>query len=232
MSEPLVTVIMPTHDRGFCVTEAVQSVLAQTHTNLECIVIDDGSTDATYATLAASFGDDPRVRLLTQPRAGVSAARNRALAEASGTFVTFLDSDDLMTPTRIEHQLEFLDRTDFDMVMGRQELVIVGAVTLPGWLQSHPEWWTVYYHMSLLLPTQHMRAVGGFDESMLIAEDIDVSVRLASTGLRLGLLDEVVVTRRFFGDNLTYGLGDEPDDLVLLHAARRHLARRRAEAER
>jgi glycosyltransferase involved in cell wall biosynthesis len=90
---PLVSVIMPTRNRTFCICEAVQRVLDQTHPRVECIVVDDGSTDDTLGVLDAAFVGDPRVPVLSQQPAGVSAARNQGLARVSGSFVSFLDSD-------------------------------------------------------------------------------------------------------------------------------------------
>src|SRR5262249_33901781 len=87
----LVSVIIPTYNRASAVRSAITSALRQTHPQIEVIVVDDGSTDDTKATLAA-FGDS--IRALHQPNAGVSAARNTALRHARGEFVAFLDSDD------------------------------------------------------------------------------------------------------------------------------------------
>jgi glycosyltransferase involved in cell wall biosynthesis len=225
-SDALVSVIIPAYNRAYCVVDAVRSTLAQTHALVECIVVDDGSTDGTVDALTEVFPDEPRLRVLAREHVGVSAARNHGLLHASGSFVTFLDSDDLMVSDRLERQLAYLADSAADAVIGRQQQVLVGAASRPEWLQRHPEWWDEHYHMSILVGTQRVRDIGGFDESLEIGEDLDFMVRLAGAGVRIARLDDVIVTRRYFGDNVTYGMGDD-DHHALMNAVRRHLARRR-----
>jgi glycosyltransferase involved in cell wall biosynthesis len=166
-----------------------------------------------------------------QLHTGVSAARNHGLRLVTGDLVTFLDSDDVMTPTRVERQLACLADGTYDAVIGCHTVMLAGDnAALPEWLQKRPDWWHDYYHMSMLLPTARARAVGGFDETLRTGEDIDFAVRVVASGVRLFTLDEVIVTRRYFGDNLTYTLPD--DDRPLMDAARRNLARRRARSDR
>ena len=103
---PLVSVIIPVYQGEGIILGAVRSALAQTHRNLEVFVVDDGSTDATAAVLATI--DDPRVRTLHQANAGTAAARNLALAQARGEYISFLDSDDRWFPDKIETELHVL----------------------------------------------------------------------------------------------------------------------------
>lgn len=105
MSDGLVSVVIPTYNRAALCRRAVESVLAQTYRDLEVIVVDDGSRDETRDVLRA-FG--PPVRYLRQENAGVSAARNRGLAEARGSFIALLDSDDRFEPWKLEAELRVL----------------------------------------------------------------------------------------------------------------------------
>jgi glycosyltransferase involved in cell wall biosynthesis len=189
-------------------------------------VVDDGSTDGTVARLTAAFAREPRVRLFARPHQGVSAARNHAISHAAGAFVTFLDSDNLMVEHRVERQLDHLRATGVDAVICRHTHLFVGDATVPDWLARHPEWWDGYNRMSILVGSSRVRAVGGFDEDLDIGEDIDLVARLVGTGTRIAMLDEVLVIRRFFGDNVSYGTSG--DGRALLGAVRRHHARRRA----
>lgn len=106
MDTPLVTVIMAAYNAEPYVAEAVRSALAQTHRNIELIIVNDGSTDRTAAVLR-SF-NDPRIRLIEQANAGISRARNAALDHVHGAFVCFLDADDVMPPRSIEARLAVL----------------------------------------------------------------------------------------------------------------------------
>lgn len=100
--QDLVSVIIPTYNRAARCKSAVESVLSQTHTNVEVIVVDDGSKDNTGEVIN---GLDDRVKYIYQANAGVSAARNTGLKAATGDYIAFLDSDDLWLPRKLEAQL-------------------------------------------------------------------------------------------------------------------------------
>jgi glycosyltransferase involved in cell wall biosynthesis len=108
MADSLVSVVIPTYNRAYCIGRTINSVLAQTHRRLEILVVDDGSSDGTAETLAGAYGGEPRVRVLRQANQGVSAARNHGLRAATGEFVALLDSDDLWLPWKLEAQLACL----------------------------------------------------------------------------------------------------------------------------
>lgn len=103
----LVSVIIPSFNRGYTITSAIDSVLAQTYRPLEIIVIDDGSTDDTRAVVA-QYGDS--VRYIHQSNTGCPGARNTGLGVARGEFIALLDSDDRWFPWKLELQIAFLRR--------------------------------------------------------------------------------------------------------------------------
>jgi glycosyltransferase involved in cell wall biosynthesis len=105
---PKVSVVIPTYNREATVPKAIESVLAQTITDLEIIVVDDGSSDATGSTLRQMFGE--RIRYYSQPNQGASVARNRGIEEARGEWIAFLDSDDLWEKDKLEWQFKALDQ--------------------------------------------------------------------------------------------------------------------------
>lgn len=112
-----VSIITPVFNGERFIGAAAASVLSQTLTDWEWIIVDDGSTDGTAARLAAL--DDPRVRILRQANAGASAARNAGLDCARGAFVTFLDADDILPPEALARRMALLEaRPDFDIVHG------------------------------------------------------------------------------------------------------------------
>ncbi len=106
----LVTILIPTYNRAYCLAQAINSALAQTYTRVEVLVVDDGSTDRTAKLVQGAYGGDPRVRYVYQDNRGVSAARNRGLREARGEYVAFLDSDDAWKPWKLEAQVACLKR--------------------------------------------------------------------------------------------------------------------------
>lgn len=108
MTDPRVSVVVPTYNRGGLLVEAVESALAQTFGDLEVLVVDDGSDDGSADAVAELR--DPRVVVLTLGHSGIPAvARNAALARARGEYVAFLDSDDVWHPDKLSHQVPVLD---------------------------------------------------------------------------------------------------------------------------
>lgn len=93
-----IAIVIPAFNVAPYIGDAVRSVLAQTHRDWVMTIVDDGSTDTTAAEAVAAFGEDPRVRLIRQPNAGVSAARNRGLAARAADAMLFLDGDDWLSP--------------------------------------------------------------------------------------------------------------------------------------
>ncbi len=105
-SPGLVSVVIPAYNGAPWIEQCVLSVLAQTYRELQIIVVDDGSTDATETILQGMH--DARLRVIRQPNRGVAAARNSALQHANGEFAAFLDQDDLWKPEKVSSQVEFL----------------------------------------------------------------------------------------------------------------------------
>src|ERR1043165_6513590 len=109
MDPPLVSILIPVCNGEASIGQALDSALGQTHANLEVIVVDDGSRDRTSEVVDGVARRDGRVRLVTQPNRGGAAARNRALAAASGEFVAPLDADDLWDPSKIARQVRRIE---------------------------------------------------------------------------------------------------------------------------
>lgn len=117
-TKPLVSIITPTYNRADFIEQAVDSVLAQTYTNFELLIVDDGSTDNTRELLEPAL-DDSRVRYFHQENQGQSVARNLALSEAKGDFVCFLDSDNYWPVDKLEKQVElFTQHPEYDVIYG------------------------------------------------------------------------------------------------------------------
>lgn len=189
---PTVSVIMPAYNVASYIGEAIASVLEQTHRDLELLVVDDGSTDAT-AMIAAHFaGRDSRVTLLRQSNGGISTARNRALRRSTGDVLAILDSDDVWEPEFLEAQLDILrTRPDVDIVTGNA-----------WYLGSHrhgqpvrptpdpcpqPDFATILANEEAIFIMSVMRrrvyeTIGPFDESLRTNEDYHYWLRAAAAG--------------------------------------------------
>jgi glycosyltransferase involved in cell wall biosynthesis len=100
----LVTVIVPAYNAAATLDETLRSIRSQTHRELEILVVDDGSKDATMEIARRHAEEDPRLRVISQTNAGVAAARNRGIAEAKGEIIAPVDADDLWSPDKIERQ--------------------------------------------------------------------------------------------------------------------------------
>jgi glycosyltransferase involved in cell wall biosynthesis len=102
-------VVIPTHNRAYCLPEAIDSALGQTYSNIEVVLVDDGSTDGTDALIAQRYGHDARVRLIQQKQSGTNIARNTGLRNARGDMVALLDSDDIFLPWKLELEVACLN---------------------------------------------------------------------------------------------------------------------------
>ena len=110
----LVSVVLPTYNRAQTLIRSINSVLCQTYSKLELIIVDDGSDDGTYELIQSI--QDKRVRYIKQENQGACVARNRGVDEAKGDLIAFQDSDDEWYPMKLEKQIEYLNRTNADIV--------------------------------------------------------------------------------------------------------------------
>jgi glycosyltransferase involved in cell wall biosynthesis len=115
---PTVSVIIPAYNAEKFIGDSIRSVLNQTWFNLEVIIVNDGSTDHT-ADAVQQFLSDKRVRLINQPNAGCSAAKNTGLAAATGDYIQYLDADDILSADKIHEQVTALMRRPFDIAVCR-----------------------------------------------------------------------------------------------------------------
>jgi glycosyltransferase involved in cell wall biosynthesis len=198
---PEVSVIIPTYNRCVMVREAIDSVLAQSFRAFELIVIDDGSSDGTAESLT---GLKETIRIETIRHSGPAAARNRGVAMAGAPMIAFLDSDDVWAPAKLERQVAFMRANPGCAISQTGEIWIRnGRRVNPG--RRHRKRGGDIFVDSLrtclismsatVMRTELFRALGGFDESMIAAEDYDLWLRIL-VDHEAGLLDESLVTRR------------------------------------
>jgi len=210
MTMPLVSVVLPTKNRARTVGAAARSVLGQTHSRLELIVVDDGSTDDTRTVLEA-LGDG-RLRLLALPESrGASGARNVGIEAARGDWIAFQDSDDRWMPDKLRRQVEC-------------------ALAHPGCIAVYTSYWrndgtvrevrpcpepgldgdvlprlargNFITTQTLMVRADVVRSLGGFDGNLLALNDWDFVLRLAPHG-PVHWVPEPLVDYRLQSDSLT-----------------------------
>jgi glycosyltransferase involved in cell wall biosynthesis len=209
LNSPAISVIMPAYNQAQYVSEAIQSVLDQTYPDFELIVVDDGSTDETQRILAGI--QDPRLCIIRQPNAGLSAARNTGLRKSSAPFVTFLDADDYFLPDKLEILSGYLEvQNDIGLVAGRARYVdqlgktildteeVLPRLALPELLLENP-----ICVSAVLLRRSCLEHVGEFDETMRACEDWDLWLRLLAEGYKMAWVDKPVVAYRIHPGQMT-----------------------------
>lgn len=200
-TEPRVSVVLPTWNRGWILEQAVDSVLDQDYGNLELVVVDDGSTDDTPQLLSA-YGD--RLRIIRQANQGVSAARNAGIRAATGELIALLDSDDTWLPGKVNAQVAFFSATPAALICQTEEIWIRNGTRVnPG--KRHRKEAGMIFERSLALclvsPSAVMMRrslldeVGLFDESLPACEDYDLWLRITWKH-PVHLIDQPLIVKR------------------------------------
>ena len=208
LAEPLVSAVITTFNNGPMAVEAVRSVHAQTYEPIECVVVDDGSGPETLAALR-ELGD--QIRLIERPHKGISAARNVGVRESRGELVAFLDADDQWAPEKVERCVPRFAESErvgaaytrvvvADSVKGqRYELSVYG---IDGRIDRALFTDCRMSMSSLVVRREAFDRVGLFDESMAMAEDWDLMLRLAEQ-YDFAHVPEPLTIRRIHGENIT-----------------------------
>jgi glycosyltransferase involved in cell wall biosynthesis len=194
---PLVSVVIPTYNRGRVIGRTIDDVLQQTYRSIEVIVVDDGSTDDTHARLA-KYGK--RIRVLSQKNSGPGAARNRGIQDANGEIIAFQDSDDLWHPTKIERQVALLRKLGlsvpccvcnaiFRLREGPDQLTFDISVLRTSheqglWLNPADVLATrfLFFNQAAVIRREALLRVGGFNPELRYLEDWELALKLALLG--------------------------------------------------
>ena len=222
---PRVSVIIPAHDAGEFLPETLRSVHAQTYVDWEVVAVDDGSSDDTWSILE---GAGPRVRALRNPApSGPAAARNRALAEATGELIVFLDADDLLLPRYLESQTACLEAA---RAAGRR----VGIVTCDARLIEDGEYAAHSYldtirdrdkpltfelvlkrnpiYIGSMVPKAVGDAVGWFDTELRGAADLSLWIKILERGFVAVRNPEAVAVYRRHHGSMSSDIGHQGND--------------------
>ena len=206
---PLVSVIIPTYNRWPMLCDAIESVLGQSFKGFELIVVDDGSQDGTVEKLSR-YGSS--LRLLSQPRQGVAAARNLGVGCSGGRYLAFLDSDDLWQSRKLETQVAFMETHQEVQICQTEEIWIRRGVRVnPKKRHRKPsgDIFCASLDLCLVSPSAVMMTkelferVGGFDKAFAVCEDYDLWLRV-SMDTPIPLIPEFLTIKRGgHGDQLS-----------------------------
>ncbi len=202
MSSPRVSILIPAFNASETITAAIVSALNQTSSDLEVVVVDDGSTDATEVAVRALMRADDRIKLVSQPNQGLTLARNAGLRAARGAYVSLLDADDLWLPNYLEEMTSALDRapeaaiayTDAWVLDNRQRRIRRRTAMAP-WIppegpSERPDVLLLqllrgnFFYVSATIRRSVLEDLGGFDGRASPAEDYELWLRIVAGGRR------------------------------------------------
>lgn len=195
----MISVVIPVYNREKTIQRCLDSVLFQTFSDIEVIVVDDCSTDET-ANIVLSYSDERIIYSRLDINSGAAAARNRGVALSRGDYIAFQDSDDLWYPTKLERQIEYIKRYSADICVcrlkrfgyGEYDDPIVPSMQLKGGVQSYE---TVLrgtlFAMPAVFVDGNLARKVRFDTQLKWHEDYEWSIRV-SEGRKVVLLDEIL----------------------------------------
>lgn len=214
---PRVAVIIPAYNASAFLAETLRSLEAQTFPDWQAVVVDDGSTDATAAIAREAAARDPRIRLVQQSNRGLSASRNRGMAELPGEYFAFLDADDLWEPRKLELQVQVADALGVGLVFCPFRRFGLAKVRRDDWSQRlgyvHGTAWLErlsggnYINPScVLLRGELVARYGGFESGLEGAEDWELWLRLAAAGVDCYGVPEVLCRYRMHPNSMSQNL--------------------------
>ena len=195
MDRELVSVLMVNYNRGTTIGESIKSVLAQTYTDLELIIVDDGSTDETLNVIQ-KYMNDKRIKYIYKENGGQSSARNVGLKNALGKYIMFLDDDDELCDTALERALEKIKKSKCPWIYCNQYLSVreEGNIIVD---RGEGKKGNIYEYLLLghflgmgeIFSKEIFEKVGYFDEKLKIYEDKEVRLRLAKEGYEVDYIE-------------------------------------------
>jgi len=206
---PQVSVVMPVYNAQRYLAEALQSVLSQTFTDFELIVVDDGSKDESLSIIKRVAGRDPRLKLISRPNTGIVGALTDGIEAARAEVIARMDADDVCLPQRFERQVEFLrNHPDHCLVGSRVTLIDPDGLPIGTWAtqttheeidQAHLDRRWPVVHPTVMMRRAAVMAVGGYRKQYNTLEDLDLFLRLAEHGRLANVPEVLLLYRQHFG---------------------------------
>lgn len=222
---PTISVLMSVHNGRQFLAEAVESILRQTFTDFEFIIVDDGSTDGSTELLRHFAKRDPRIRLLIQDNVGLTKSLNTGLRIARGEFIARMDADDIAKPLRFEKQIKYLRENPDVVCVGTQTRYIDerGVSMFNRHLPTDHDdierchlslWGGFIMHPTAFMRYAALKRVGGYDERFPKAQDYDLWFRLSKVG-RLANLSERLLYYRKHPEAITQSQAEVQSECVV-----------------
>lgn len=199
--KPNISVIIPFFNRAATVFRAIDSVLQQEYSDFELILVDDGSTDTAAEQIEQRYGQ--QLLLLRQENRGVSAARNYGVQASQGEWIAFLDSDDHWHPSKLQSQINYLEKHPAIRICQTEEIWIRNGKRVnahkkhkkpSGWIFEESLMFCTVSPSSTLLSRQLFEESGGFDEALMACEDYDLWLRITCRN-PVALLPELLLNK-------------------------------------
>ncbi len=223
MVEMIVSVILPVYNGERYLTEALQSVAAQTFTAYELLVIDDGSTDGSSELVQQALQTNPRIRYLHQENSGVSSARNRGILASSGQLIAFLDQDDRWRDDTLACQVAYHQQhPNVGYTLAQQICFLEPGCSPPKWfqLQTLDQPQVGYLPGTLMVKRAIFNQIGLFNPEIPISSDADWFARATDAQIPTHTLPQVLLERRIHNENQSQQSKQIHKELFhLLHAS-------------
>lgn len=207
--KPLISVIMAVHNGKDCIKNAIDSILNQSFSNFELLIIDDGSIDATPQILVAYEQKDPRIRIISQKNTGLTIALNNGIKQACGKYIARQDVDDVSLLSRFEKQVALMEKNPSLVLIGGNSIDIYpdGTEMEWGWhppkeLQKTVFYKTPFSHSTAMFRKDVYEKLGGYDESFKTSQDMEFWMRFAKIG-RIAMIKEPVIRRHIHSSSIS-----------------------------
>ncbi len=213
MNSPVISVLMPVYNADRYVAQAVESILRQTFTDFEFLIVDDGSRDRSLTILQHYAAKDCRIHLTSRPNTGYVVALNEMLAKATGKYIARMDADDIALPERFAKQVAFLEHNpEFVCVGGGYQVIdkrnrlLLHHLSMPEQdeenqrlsLMGH----TTICHPCAMFRRAAIETVGYYEPDLMPTEDLDLWLRLGEVG-KLANLNEPILQYRFHSGSVS-----------------------------
>lgn len=209
----LISVIVPVYNGDRFISKTIDSVITQSYKNIEIIVVDDGSTDKSV-DIVKSYKN---IQYIYQDNKGPSSARNTGISSSKGTYIAFLDCDDVWYNEKLSMQEEFLrNNPKIGFVFAHRKMIIEEGIPKPPWYREHlfekPS--PILTASALLARRSAFEAVGGYNTDFRFGENAEWLSRAKHIGIKMEILKEVLLDQRLHDENQTYHLDEMRSNIL------------------